>query len=59
MLQMNLINLYNKLRINAGRTGDMLKYNALKALQAEVQKAMFSSDFAFVQSVYEKVWELI
>ena len=59
MLQMNLINLYNKLRINAGRTGDMLKYNALKALQAEVQKAMFSSDFAFVQSVYEKVSALI
>lgn len=55
ILQANLINIYTKARINAGRTGNMPKYNAIKALSPDVNKAMFSTDINFVQSVYEKI----
>lgn len=58
-LQNNLLQLYTRLRQNAMKTNNVAKYNALKALQADVQKAMFSNDIVFVQSVFDKVLALV
>lgn len=58
-LQNNLLQLYTRLRQNAIKANNVSKYNALKALQADVQKAMFSNDIVFVQSVFDKVLALV
>ena len=59
LLHSGLLRLYLRLRINAGRASDMPKYNALKALQPQVDKALFSDDIDFVESVYNQVTALI
>lgn len=58
ILQNTLLQLYTNLRQNAVKSGNVSKYNSLKALQADVQKAMFSNDIVFVQSVFDKVLAL-